>query len=140
MTLITERPMKYIDPLSEFELSTLMTMHKNHKSSRVRKRAHIIMLSSKGYQIKDIAAICQVTRQSVSSYIDSWARFGLAGMYDKPRSGRPRSLTPEDEEFVKERVQQEPRSVKKIIAVLEDQRGKRVSQSTIKRTLKKKQN
>jgi hypothetical protein len=58
-------------------------------------------------------------------------------MYDKPRSGRPRSLTPEDEEFVKERVQQEPRSVKKIIAVLEDQRSKRVSQSSIKRTLKK---
>nr|WP_246556406.1 IS630 family transposase [Desulfonema magnum] len=59
-------------------------------------------------------------------------------MYDRPRSGRPCVLTPEDEDHIHQMVEEEPRSVNKIIAVLEDDRGKKVSKSAVRRVIKKK--
>ena len=63
---------------------------------------------------------------------------GLIGLYDRPRPGKPRSLTSEDEDFIYDFTDREPRSVNKIIAALENLRGKKVSKSTVKRILKKK--
>ena len=56
----------------------------------------------------------------------------------QPRPGKPRSLTSEDEDFIYDFTDREPRSVNKIIAALENLRGKKVSKSTVKRILKKK--
>lgn len=129
--------MKFVKALTECELNTLESARKYHPTSRVRNRAHIIILSNDKRQIKDISNICGVTRYTVSTTIDNWKENGLAGIYDKPRSGRPRSLTPEDEEFIHELVDEESRSVKKIVIALEDQRGKKVSKETVKRVIKK---
>jgi len=46
--------MKYVSGLSEAEARTLECAHKNHPSAGVRNRAHMIILSNKGYQLKDI--------------------------------------------------------------------------------------
>ena len=67
-----------------------------------------------------------------------WEASGLIGLYDRPRPGKPRSLTSEDEDFIYDFTGQEPRSVNKIIAALKNLRGKKVSRSTVKRVLKKK--
>ncbi len=130
--------MKKVRELTEPELTTLQSAQKNHPCARVRDRAHVIILSDKGYQVKKIADICQMTRQTVYTVISSWEETGPGGLYDSPRSGRPRALTPEDEEFVHEMAEEEPRPVNKIIAVLEDGRGKKVSKSTVRRVIKKK--
>lgn len=129
--------MKYVKKLSEDELNTLISMHENHPSQRVRKRAFGIILSNKGYPIQEIASILHVTRQTVSSWIDNWEQIGITGLYDNLRSGCPRKLSPEDEEFLKKLIEKEPRSVKKVIASLEEVRDKKVSESTIKRSLKR---
>lgn len=130
--------MRYVSEITESELITLESAYKNHPSARVRSRAHMIILSNKGYYQQEIADICQITRQTVSAAISSWEQCGIIGLYDKPRPGQPRKLTSEDEDFIFETVKEEPRSINKIIACLEDQRGKKVSRSTIKRILKKK--
>lgn len=127
--------MKKVSKLTESELDTLESAFKYHPSTRVRNRAQVIILSSKEFQLKEIAEICLMTRQTVSTVIDQWESKGLVGLYDEPRSGRPRSLTPEEEEFVAEMAGQEPRSIKKIVAVVEDQTGKKVSKKTIKRII-----
>ncbi|QTA89371.1 helix-turn-helix domain-containing protein [Desulfonema magnum] len=130
--------MKNVRELTERELITLQSAHKNHPSARVRDRSHVIILSNKGYQLKKIADICQMTRQTVSATIDNWEQSGLRGLYDNPRPGRPRALTKEEEEFVQKMAKEEPHSVNNIITALEAERGKKVSRSTVKRVVKKK--
>jgi transposase len=128
--------MKYISPLSDAEVITLDAMHINHPSSQVRVRAHMILLSHRGYSLQEIASIVNVTRQTVSIVIDNWENLGIAGLYDKPRTGRPHILTPEEEVFVRRLIEEDPRSVKKIQAILEAEKAKQVSDWTIKNILK----
>jgi len=129
---------KYVGELTEAESVTLEFAYKNHLSARVRSRAHIIILSSKGYPLQEIADICEMTRQTVSAVIDRWEASGLIGLYDGPRPGKPRSPTSEDEDFIYDFTDQEPRSVNKIIAAPENLRGEKVGRSTVRRVLKKK--
>ena len=129
--------MKYVIPLSESELTTLRNMYENHPSRRVRMRAFSLILSHEGYTIQEIAGMFDVSRQTVSSWIDSWVKLGLRGLYDDPRDGRPLKLNSEDEELIQSQIGEEPRSVKKIVALLSEERGKQVSERTVKRTLKK---
>lgn len=130
--------MKYVGELTASEWVTLESAYKNHPSARVRGRAHIIILSGKGFHLQEIADICGMTRQTVSAVIDRWETSGLIGLYDRPRPGRPRSLTSGDEDFIYDFTEREPRSVNRIIAALEGVRGKKVGKSTVRRVLKKK--
>jgi transposase len=129
--------LKYVSELTADELMTLESAYKNHPTGRVRNRAQIIILSHKRYNLVQIADVCQATRQTVSSLISKWEKHGLAGLYDAPRPGKPRILKPDDEDFIFEMIEDEPRSTNKLIAILEDQRGKKVSASTLKRVIKK---
>lgn len=43
----------------------------------------------------------------------------------------------EDEQFVRDQIEKEPRGAKKIVALLDEKRGKQVSERTIRWTLKK---
>jgi len=129
--------MKYVSPLSDAEIISLEAMHTYQPSSQARGRAHMILLSHRGYPLQEIASILDVTRQTVSLVINNWEGLGIAGLYDKPRSGRPHSLSPEDEAFVKRLIEEEPRSVKKIQAILKEEKAKQVSEWTVKRILKR---
>jgi len=129
--------MKYVSEITGAELTTLESAHKNHPVARVRNRAHIIILSNINYQIKEIVAICRVSRYAVSRAIDRWEKYGLRGLYDKNRSGRTRILTPEDEDFINDTVKKDPRSINRIVGALEEERGKKVSKKTVKRVIKK---
>jgi transposase len=130
--------MKKVRELTEPELITLRSAHENHPCAGVRDRAQVTILGDKGYPLKKMADICRMVRRTVSAVIDSWEVEGLRGLYDNPRPGRPRSLTPDDEEFVHKMAEEEPRNINKIIAVTEAERGKKVGKSTVKRVMKKK--
>ena len=127
--------MKYVSPLSEVELSTLRTMYKFHPLVQVRSRAHGILLGHRGFRLQEIATILFLTRQSISIFFDAWESIGLAGLYDKLKSGRPRSLSSEEETFIGKAVRQEPRSIKRVLALLAEQSHKWISPSTLKRIL-----
>ncbi len=86
--------MLYVNPLTGAEILTLQEMHKNHPTHSVRMRAHGILMSYEGYRVQEIAEVYNACRQSVSTWIRAWDREGLVGLLDKPRSGRPRKLTP----------------------------------------------
>lgn len=129
--------MKYVVPLSGSELISLRHMHEYHGSRRVRMRALAIILSHERYPIQQIADIFEVRRQTISCWIDAWERRGLAGLCDEPRSGHPLILDADDEEFIRSCINDEPRSSKRVLALLEEKRGKKVSESTIRRAIKK---
>ena len=129
--------MLYVNPLSEEERVTLEEMHKNHPLHWTRIRAHALLLSAQGYRVQAIAKLYKVCRQTVSTWIKMWEREGLVGLVDKARSGRPRQLTPVEEEEVLKCLQEDPRSIKRVLAELSKRWGIEVSRSTIKRLCKR---
>jgi len=96
-------------------------------------RAHSILLSNRRYTIPQIAAIYEVHRDTVADWLAAWAAQGEAGLHDQPRSGRPPSLTPAEQETARTLLRATPRSIKTALARLHQQTGKEISASTLKR-------
>lgn len=82
--------MKFVKLLSVAEKVALTDLLENSPSSKVRRRAHIILLSSRKFTIELLAQIYIVDRDTVSGYISRWLEFGVAGLYDGKRPGRPK--------------------------------------------------
>ena len=129
--------MKYVTSLSDAEIETLQQMHAHHPSRRARMRAHSLLLSHQRYTIPHIARIYQVDQRRVSAWIDRWQAWGLVGVYDRPRSGRPALFTAEEQQKVYEYLDDSPKDVKKVVEAMEQKTRKRVSTKTIKRFIKK---
>ena len=129
--------MKYVPPLNDDELRTLHERHRFHPSRRARVRAPSLLLSHQGVSIPAIARMYQVDRRSVSAWIDRWHTRGFVGLYDQPGAGRRPTLSAEEQHKVHQYLQQDPKDVKKIVQVLEQETNTRVSTKTIKRFIKK---
>ena len=129
--------MKFVAPLNDVEIQTLTDMHRFHPSRRARMRAHGILLSHQGLAMGRIAAVYQVSRYAVSEWMERWHSAGLVGLYDHPRSGRPPSLTADEEYKVDQYLQDHPKDLTQVVHVLEQETTKRVSTKTIKRLIKK---
>jgi transposase len=129
--------MKYVTPLSAAEIQTLQEMHAHHPSRRARMRAHSLLLSHQRYPIPHIARRYQVDRRRVSAWIARWHAWGLVGLYDRPRSGRPAIFTADDQQKVYQYLHDSPKDVKKVVEAMEKETSKRVSTKTVKRLIKK---
>src|SRR6266478_4397602 len=81
--------------------------------------------------------IYQVDRDTVSSWIKQWDQTGVESLYDKPRSGRPSTLTQEEKELAQHYIQEEPRCLKQVAERLSQKTAKRLSISSLKRLAKK---
>lgn len=114
--------MKYVQPLTPEQRELLDHTMRTDPSFRARTRAHSVLLSSQGKTITDIAQTYQVHRVTVSSWITSWETSGVQGLYDRPRSGRPRTLSPEEQELALHYLQQEPRSLNTVMDRLQKKR------------------
>jgi len=104
--------MKFISPLNDETQSQLRLLMRESPNARVRHRAHAVLLSAKRYSIEEIADIFEVDRDTVSRWLDNWNERGLEGLSDEPRSGRPRTLDPEQEDRARAIVLEEPRQIK----------------------------
>jgi transposase len=104
--------MKYVSPLNDAELQTLSDMHRYRPSRRARMRAHSLLLSHQGLSIPHIARIYQVDRRSVSSWIDRWQTQGFVGLYDHPGAGRRPALSADEQQKVRQYLQQYPKDLK----------------------------
>ncbi len=129
--------MLYVNPLTRTEIVTLQEMHKNHPTYSVRMRAHAILMSDEGYRVQEIGEVYNVCRQSVSTWIRAWDSTGLSGLLDKPRSGRPRKLSPPEEVEAIRWLEQEPRSINQVLAKIHDKFGVQISKGTLRRLCKK---
>ncbi len=130
-------PTKFVSKLNKIQIKQLKQLWQNGHSTRVRQRAHGILLSSKRYSIDDIADILEVRRDSISSWIQAWERTGIAGLYDKPKSGAPSQLTVSDIKVIEQLLKEYPQSPRTILAKFTKETGKTISISTLKRVIKK---
>jgi transposase len=128
---------RYVHPLTAEQGNALEHTLKHDASSRARVRAHGILLSSRGTAINEIATIYQVNRDTVGSWIKKWEHQGTDSLHDKPRSGRPAKLTPDEQQVALGYLKDNPRSLKQVVDRLERKAKKRISISTLKRLAKR---
>jgi len=126
-----------VDFLTHEEIQTLNEMHKNHPCHAPRIRAHAVLLSYAKFKLSMIAHIYKVCRQTVSAWIHAWETEGICGLLDNPRSGRPRILHGDAEADALNRINQTPRSLKKVLADLSEHLNITLSLSTLKRACKR---
>lgn len=129
--------MKFVTPLTEAERLTLLQARDQGPTAAVRRRAQAVELSSRGYRLNTIAELLEMHRETVSRWLDLWARQGLRGLYDLPRCGRPPVFTPHQAEQVRAEVEQSPRQLQQVQARLQERLGKTASRQTLRRVLKK---
>ena len=72
---------------------------------RVVERAHIVLASASGEAGSGICARFGVSRPTVTCWLDRYEAAGVAGLVtDRPRSGRPKEITVEDEDAIVDRT------------------------------------
>jgi transposase len=128
---------RYVHALTDDQRELLEQTMKEDTSFRARARAHSLLLSDQGTPIKDIVKTYQVDRDPVSSWITQWEHHGAQSLHDKPRSGRPSQLTPDEQALAQQYIKEEPRALKGVVERVATQTEKRLSISSLKRLAKK---
>ena len=77
-----------IGPLTEAQRRDLERVRRR-AVGRVSQRAHMVLLSARGYSVQQIAEIFAVGEDVVRAWLHRYAREGPTGLDDRPRPGRP---------------------------------------------------
>src|SRR3954452_23020782 len=75
-------------PLSDEQRQTLERVRRR-AVGRVSQRAHMVLLSARGYTVEQIAEIFGVGEDVVRQWLHRYEREGPLGLDDRPRPGRP---------------------------------------------------
>jgi len=75
--------------LSNFARRQLERIRQSTRDRRVWMRASTLLMSARGVPVKAISAMIGVGRDTVTRCCRRWRRYGLTGLQDWPRSGRP---------------------------------------------------
>jgi len=75
--------------LSNFARRQLERIRQSSRDRRVWMRASTLLMSARGVSVKAISATIGVGRDTVTRCCRRWRRYGLTGLQDRPRSGRP---------------------------------------------------
>lgn len=124
---------RYVQPLTDEQRELLETTMKNDASLRARTRAHSLLLSSQGTTLKEIAKTSQVDRDPVSAWLKKWEHHGAQSLHDQPRSGRPSTLTPDEQVIAQHYIKEEPRSLKSVGERIANHTEKRLSIASLQR-------
>ena len=128
---------KFVSALSSDEALSLNELSKFGPCYRYRQRAHMILLSARGYTLDTLSDIFQLHRNQISETLNRWDEWGLVGLKDLPGKGRPRKL---DEQSLASLIgwveSQVPRSAKEMVCYAQEVLSLHVSEDTIKHHLK----
>ncbi len=75
--------------LNEQQLAEIEHAIRHDKRPEVRQRCTVIRLLHKEYKPKDIAAMQAISLPTVYGWWKRWQEEGLAGLANRPKSGRP---------------------------------------------------
>jgi len=81
---------------------------KRQEVGRVATRAHIVLLSSRGYSASRISEIHDVTGPMVYKWMDRFDEEGPSGLYDRDREGRPPKIDEEVEQEIERLLETNP--------------------------------
>ncbi len=95
-----------------------------------------MLLSSEGYQVKQLARIFRVSEICVYGWLKRWESSGIVGLRDKEGRGRRAILQAEDLPQIKQQVRENAQRLKIAREKLKEQLGREFSTKTLKRFLK----
>ena len=98
-----------IKPLPEPQKQTLLEMYRHHPKSRMRERAHMILLSSQKRDIKEICSIVFRSENTVSTWLNAYESMGFLGLYDEDMPGRPPRLNQDQQDQIGTWLDDSPR-------------------------------
>lgn len=91
------------------EKEQLLTMSRSLKlEKRYVERAEIILLSEKGLPMNDIVEQTRLSKPVVNKWRQRFRQYGIDGLKDAPRSGKPRTITPEQQAMVVDKACSKP--------------------------------
>lgn len=137
-------PKKINYTLTESELLTIEQAIKSHADLRVRLRAQIIRLLHKGQKPTQIAELLSITGSQVYWWHQRWRSEGLAGLADRPRSGRPQAANAAYRQKLEEVLATDPATYgyaftvwdsRRLLEHLEQETGVRVCERTFRNIL-----
>ena len=88
---------RYIKDISEREKTALAHLVKTGATHRERQRAQAILWSHQGKDMQTLVEWLKVDRDTLSSWFTRWQTSGIVGLKDKPKSGRKKKITQEEE-------------------------------------------
>lgn len=95
--------------LSAEEKNELLTMSRSHKlEKRYVERAKIILLSDKGMPMDEIVHQTRLSRPVVNKWRQRFRKHGVEGLRDAFRSGKPKTITAEQQAMVIEKACTKP--------------------------------
>ena len=98
-----------IPPEEKIELETL---YRRTKDVRARERTQIILLAAEqGVTVPEIARIVRRNDQTVRTWVKRFNAEGINGLYDLPRPGAPKTVTPGYQERLMVVVRQRPQAL-----------------------------
>ena len=132
--------MRYIKELSEKQKQDLEEGHKKGKSHPFRNRCQAILLSHQGYSVQALAHLFQVSDLSIYKWMNRFEATGVEGLKTQSGKGRKPLLKLENQhhlQVVAEQIEKENQRLKLAKDQIEKQLGYTLSESTLKRFLKK---
>ena len=127
---------QFVRELTEAEQRQLEDAYRSHPDFAVRRRAHAVLLSGKGYHVGQLQDLFEVDRDTASLWIKHYEQSGLEGLLTRPRPGRNPIYTDDEIQQLKGLVDEDPRRIKAAQAALEAA-GKPSCLDTVRRALKK---
>lgn len=99
--------MRAVRELTSEEQTELERMMRQ-EVGRVALRAPMVLLPARGYSVPEISTLQGVSDVSIYSWLDRFEAEGPAGLYDRPRSGRPPQLDAAAEQCMMTALEQTP--------------------------------
>ncbi len=130
---VLRKPTRFVKELTAEDREILRHLRDEGQTRRIRQRAHAVLLSEKGHSVNQLAATFEVARDTVRDWLDNWERNGVEGLDDKPRTGKPPTLTPEEQEKAVELLNDNPRSIEFVLQEIERLMNKKISANTLRR-------
>ncbi len=103
--------MLHLKPETDEQIAELRNLYHKTKDVRIRTRSQIILLAFDGMSAPKIANIVDLDPVSVRSCMKRYRDEGISGLYDRPRTGRPRMATPEYIDLALKTLRQRPRAL-----------------------------
>ena len=99
--------MIFVRPLQEKERRELKQVARR-EVGRVSERIRMVLLSSRGYTVPQIAAIFECDQATVRNWIERFEADGMEGLRDRPRAGRPRKADVAARDTIRQEMEQGP--------------------------------
>ena len=127
-------------------LPTLDTFLKQTKEARVFRRAQAVRDVVKGQRLQTVSDALSLTYSALRKWVHRFAYQGTQGLVDRPRSGRPPTITCALEQHLQRLVDQDPLehgalssqwSCRELAAVLARETGVHLGRESVRGVLKK---